>query len=67
MFRELKISNMIDAFMFFKFMWFFQGWPYEGTCQEKRFLYEVTLKRFYDGIYPLLLRTVFTYVHFFKF
>lgn len=45
---------MTDAYVF---MLVFQGWPYEGRVQEKRFLYEVTLGRFNDTFCSLLLGT----------
>lgn len=34
-------------------MWVFQGWPYKGRDQEKRFLYEVTLSRSNDSVCSL--------------
>lgn len=46
---------MTDAYVF---LLVFQGWPYEGRDQKKRFLYEVTLGRFNDTFCSLLLGTI---------
>lgn len=39
-------------------MWVFQGWPYKGRSQEKKFLYEVTLIRINNCFCSLSIGTV---------